>query len=192
MLKTPLEHHSSLSKTTESLMLVIKASTVDERCSPNSPSSYGKVNKTFAHFVVELLVVNLLFDCWFNHSSHTSPAPYSSKVPDEIYRDLTTNRDLIVSYCIRHELGSTGMFDLSTIILYLLTVNSTNLYVFWLVTHQFALIVIIFIQIECLNNVVMFNSYLLNLRTFNLYAFLSSICIYLIYLPPICIFDCQG
>jgi hypothetical protein len=60
LLNTPLEHHSSLSKTTDSLMLVIKASTVYERSSPDSPNSYGKVNKTFACFVVELLAVNLL------------------------------------------------------------------------------------------------------------------------------------
>jgi hypothetical protein len=58
MLNTPLEHHSSLSKTTDSLMMAIKASTVDEHSSPDSPNSYGKVNKTFACFVVELLAVN--------------------------------------------------------------------------------------------------------------------------------------
>jgi hypothetical protein len=63
MLNMPLEHHSSQSKTTDSLMLAIKVSTVDERSSPNSPNLYGKVNKTFAHFAVELLAVNLLFDC---------------------------------------------------------------------------------------------------------------------------------
>jgi hypothetical protein len=63
MLNTPLEHHSSLSKTTDSLMLAIKASTVDERSSPDSPNLYGEVNKTFAHFVVEIMAVNLLFDC---------------------------------------------------------------------------------------------------------------------------------
>ncbi len=96
MLYTPLEHHSSLSKTTDSLMLAIKASSVDERSSPDSPNLYGKVNKTFAHFVVEMLAVNLLFDCWFQ----SLLAPYASYVPDEIYRDLTYNRDLIVSFCI--------------------------------------------------------------------------------------------
>jgi hypothetical protein len=111
MLNTPLEHHSSTSKMTDSLMLAIKASTVDERSSPDSPNSYGKVNKTFARFVDEMLAVNLLFDCWFNHSSQSSPAPYASSVPDEIYNDLTYNRDLIVSYCICREIGTTGMFD---------------------------------------------------------------------------------
>ncbi len=111
MLNTPLEHHSSTSKTTDSLMLAIKASTVDERSCPDSPNSDGKVTKTFACFVVEMLAVNLLFDCWFNHSSQSSPAPYASYFPDEIYNDLTYNRDLIVSYCIHREIGTTGMFD---------------------------------------------------------------------------------
>ncbi len=136
MLNTPLEHHSSLSKTMDSLMLAIKTSTLDERSSPDSPNMYGKVNKTFACFVVELLAVNLLFDCWFNHSSQTSPAPYASNIPDEIYRDLTYNRELIVNYCIRHELGTTGMFDLTIIILYILSLHSINLYVLQLVTHH--------------------------------------------------------
>jgi hypothetical protein len=110
-LNTPLEHHSSLSKTMDSLMLAIKASTVDERSSHDSPNLYGKVINTFACFVVEMLAVNLFFDCWFYHSSQSSPAPYASYVPDEIYRDLTYNRDLIVSYCICREIGTTGMFD---------------------------------------------------------------------------------
>jgi hypothetical protein len=111
MLNTPLEHHSSTSKMMDSLMLVIKASTVDELSAPDSPNLYGKVTKTFACFVVEMLAVNLLFDCCFNHSSQSSPAPYASYVLDEIYNDLTCNRDLIVTYCICHEIGTTGMFD---------------------------------------------------------------------------------
>ncbi len=136
MLNTPLEHHSSLSKTTDSLMLAIKASTLDERSSPDTPNSYRKVNKTFACFVVELLAVNLLFDCWFNHSSQTLPAPYASNILDEIYRDPAYNRELIVNYCIRHEIGTTGMFDLTIIMLYVLSLHPINLYVFRLVTHQ--------------------------------------------------------
>ncbi len=69
MLTCPLEHHFSQAKTTDSLMLVIKSTTVDQSSSPNSANLFGKVNKTFACFVVESLSVNLHFDCWFNHSS---------------------------------------------------------------------------------------------------------------------------
>jgi hypothetical protein len=63
MINTPLQHHFSLSKTMDSLMLATKPSTVDECSSPDSPNLCGKVNKTFAHFVVELLAINLLVDC---------------------------------------------------------------------------------------------------------------------------------
>ncbi len=111
-------------------MLAIKTSTLDEPSSPDSPNSYGKVNKTFAHFGVELLAVNILFDCWFNHSSQTLPALYASNIPDEIYRDLTYNRELIMNYYIHHEIGTTGMFDLAIIILYILSLHLINLYVF--------------------------------------------------------------
>ncbi len=93
-----------------------------------------------------------------------------------------------MSYCIHHELGTTGMFHSTIIILYFLTLHSINLCVFRLVTPQFVLIVIIL----CLNDVVIFNLYRSNLCTFNLYAFLFSICIYLICLLSICIFCCQG
>ncbi len=61
-------------------MLAIKARSVDEHSSPDSPNSYRKVNKIFACFVVEMLAVNLLFDCWFYHSSQSSPAPYARLV----------------------------------------------------------------------------------------------------------------
>ncbi len=113
-------------------MLAIKASTLDECSSPDSPNLYGKVNKTFARFVVELLAVNLLFDCWFNHASQTSPAPYASNIPDEIYKDLTYNRELIVitynrevivNYCICQEIGTTGMFNFTIIISYILSLH---------------------------------------------------------------------
>jgi hypothetical protein len=126
MLNTQLEHHSSLSKTTDSLMLAIKASTLDECSSPNSPNLYGKVNKIFACLVVELSAVILLFDCWFNHLSQPLPASYASNIPDEIYRDLTYNRELIMNYCICHEIGTTGMFDLIIIILYVVSYYSIN------------------------------------------------------------------
>jgi hypothetical protein len=149
-------------------MLAIKASTLDERSFPDPHNSYGKVNKIFAHFVVEMLAVNLLFDCWFNHSSQMLPTPYASSIPDEIYRDLTYNRELIVNYCICNEIGTTGMFDFTIIILYILSFYPINLYKFQLVTHQLVFIVFIFIQVVCSIDVVVFNLYMSNLGIFNL------------------------
>jgi hypothetical protein len=125
-------------------MLVIKSTTVDQSSPPDSPNLFGKVNKTFARFVVEFLSVNLLFDCWFNHSSQTSPALYAKEVPDEIYRDLMASKHAIVSYCICHELGSTDMYDLMIIILYLLKLHLFNLYVIQLDINQFVFIKIIY------------------------------------------------
>ena len=138
-----------------------------------------------------MLTVNLLFDCWFNHSSQSLPAPYASNISDEIYRDLTYNSELIMKYCICHEIGATGMFNFAIVILYTLSLHSINLFVFWLVLHQLVHIVFNFIQIVCSNNVVIINLCTSNLHTFNLYAFLSSIFIYLIYFLSICIIHCQ-
>jgi hypothetical protein len=77
MINCQLEHNSSQAKTADSLMLGIKCTTVDQSTYPNSLNSFGNVNKTFAHFVVEFLSVSLLFDCWFDHSSQTSPALFA-------------------------------------------------------------------------------------------------------------------
>ncbi len=55
MLNTPLEHHSSKSKTMDSLMLAIKASTADEHSSPDSPNRMEKSTRP-------LLI--LLLKCW--------------------------------------------------------------------------------------------------------------------------------
>jgi hypothetical protein len=65
----------------DSLTLAIKASTVDEHSSPDSPNSYGEVNKTFARFVVEMLAVNLLFDCCFCHIIFTHPSHHPLLMP---------------------------------------------------------------------------------------------------------------
>jgi hypothetical protein len=73
-----------------------------------------------------------------------------------------------------------------------MSLHIIDLYVFRLVIHQLVLVVITLIQIVCLNNVVMFKLYMSKFCTFNLNAFLSSICIDLIYFFLICIFCCQG
>jgi hypothetical protein len=136
-------------------MLVIKSTTVDQSTSPNPPNSFGKVNKTFVHFVVEFLSLSLLFDCWFDHSSQTSPAPFAKKVPREIYRDLTRNRNAIVNYCIHHGLGITGMYDLLLI----------NLYISNFFTFKFI----------CFNDFLFINLYTSKLLTFNLYVFFINL-----------------
>ncbi len=91
-----------------------------------------------------------------------------------------------MTFCIHHELGSTGMYDLMVILLYLLTLHTFNLYALQLDTHQFVFIKIKYFEIVCFKDVVMFNLCMSNLYAFNLYAFLSSICIYLIYLLSMC------
>jgi hypothetical protein len=108
ILNFELEHHTSPAITTDSLMLAIESTTVDQSTSPNSPNSFGKVNWSFACFVLEFLSVSLLFDCWFDHSSQTAPAPYTKDLYHEIKIDLKRNRNLIVEYLLHHQLGHYG------------------------------------------------------------------------------------
>jgi hypothetical protein len=119
MLNCQLEHHTSPAITTDSLMLAIQSTSVDQSTFPNTPNSFGKVNMTFAHFVVEFLSVSLLFAFWVSDSSQTSPATFAKNVLDEIYRDLRRNRNVIVNYCLCHEIGLYGMYNLLCINLYI-------------------------------------------------------------------------
>jgi hypothetical protein len=147
-----LEHRSPPAITTNSLMLVIKSTTVDQSTSPNSPNSFGKVNKTFACVVLEFLSVSLLFDCWFDHSSQTSsPAPFTKNVSDDIYRDLTRSRNVIVNYCLCHEIGYYGMYNLQLIYLYISNLLTFNLYNYSICIHLICVLSIcIFYQFVCI------------------------------------------
>ncbi len=117
MLNGWLEHHTSPAITTDSPVVVIKSTAVDQSTSPNSSNSFGKVKKNCL-LCCWILVSKLLFDCRFDHSSQTLPAPFAKSVSDEIFRDSTRNRDVIVNYCLCHEFGLYGMYNLLFINLY--------------------------------------------------------------------------
>jgi hypothetical protein len=67
MLDLMLEPYSVLSSDswmTNSLMKLIKDSSAPNIASPISSNSFGKVNKKFCHFVIDMLSVQLVFNNW--------------------------------------------------------------------------------------------------------------------------------
>ena len=70
-----LEHSSvsdDKSSINDSLMVQIKKSSTDELTHSNS---FGRVNSSFAKFVVDFLAMSLLFDSFLYHNAQAAPAP---------------------------------------------------------------------------------------------------------------------
>jgi hypothetical protein len=60
---------SSDSWVTDSLMKLIKDSSAPDIAGPISSNSFGKVNKKFCCFVIDMLSVESIFDNWYSFAS---------------------------------------------------------------------------------------------------------------------------
>ena len=58
------------------LMIDIKKSLKDETIHANS---IGKVNASFAKFVVDFIAMSLLFDAFIHHNTQAAPAPWAGR-----------------------------------------------------------------------------------------------------------------
>ncbi len=58
------------------LMIEIKKSSKDKTIHANS---IGKVNASFAKFVVDFLAMSLLFDAFIYHNAQAAPAPWADR-----------------------------------------------------------------------------------------------------------------
>jgi hypothetical protein len=65
----PYSVSSSDSWVTDSLMKLIKDSSAPDIASLISSNSFGKVNKKFCRFVIDMLSVQLVFDNWYPFAS---------------------------------------------------------------------------------------------------------------------------
>jgi hypothetical protein len=57
-------------------MVQIKKSSTDELTHSNS---FGRVNSSFAKFVVDFLAMSLLFDSFLYHNAQAAPAPWAGR-----------------------------------------------------------------------------------------------------------------
>jgi hypothetical protein len=81
----PYSVPSEYSCVNNSLMKLIKDSSDPNIVGPFSSNSFGKVNKKFCHFVIDMLSVQLVFDNWYPFASQSAPSPYVK----DTHKDVT-------------------------------------------------------------------------------------------------------
>ncbi len=92
MLDLMLELYSILSSdswVTNSLMKLIKDSSAPDIAGPISSNSFGKVNKNFCRFVIDMLSVQLVFDNWYPFASQSVPSPYVKDTPKDVTHHIS-------------------------------------------------------------------------------------------------------
>jgi hypothetical protein len=76
------------SRITDTLMNQIKeSSTPSSNHQPINSNSFGRVNKTFACFVIDFLAVQLVFNNWFPFKCQNAPSPYACKIEPKAKMD---------------------------------------------------------------------------------------------------------
>ncbi len=81
------------------LMKDIKKSSKDKTIHTNS---IGKVNASFAKFVVDFIAMSLLFDAFIYHNAQAAPAPWAGRhlVPIEEQNLFQQNQIVLVKFCL--------------------------------------------------------------------------------------------
>ena len=81
------------------LMVQIKKSSKDELTHSNS---FGRVNASFAKFVVDFLAMSLLFDSFLYHNAQAAPAPWAGRhlTMDE-QRLFQQNQTVLIKFCLQ-------------------------------------------------------------------------------------------
>ena len=91
------------SRLDDSLMTLIKASSapsLHDGVIINN-NSFGRVNKKFVRFFVDMLSLQLLFNNWYPFAAQVAPSPYSKLTPLEVSNALQRNQSILVSLAVR-------------------------------------------------------------------------------------------
>jgi hypothetical protein len=96
-----LEHSNvpeEKSSIVDSLMIGIKKSSKDETIHANS---IGKVNSSFAKFVVDFIAMLMLFDAFIYHNAQAAPAPWAGRHLSIKEQNLfQQNQIVLVKFCL--------------------------------------------------------------------------------------------
>jgi hypothetical protein len=97
-----LLEHSNVPKEKSSivdlLMIDIKKSSTDETIHANS---IGKVNASFAKFVIDFIAMSLLFDAFIYHNAQAAPAPWAGRhLSIEEQNLFQQNQIVLVKFCL--------------------------------------------------------------------------------------------
>jgi hypothetical protein len=97
----PFSVSSEDSRVTDSLMKLLKDSSAPDIAGPTSSNSFGRVNKFFWRFVIDMLSVQLVFNNWYPFSAQFVPSPYVKETPHEVIDDIAHNQGVLVSLCVQ-------------------------------------------------------------------------------------------
>jgi hypothetical protein len=87
------------SRITDTLINQIKeSSTPSSNHQPINSNSFGRVNKTFTHFVIDFLAVQLVFNNWFPpFKCQNAPSPYARNIKPKAKMDaIQTNQKILI------------------------------------------------------------------------------------------------
>jgi hypothetical protein len=82
-------------------MKLIKDSSAPNIAGPISSNSFGKVNKKFCPFVIDMLSVQLVFDNWYPFASQSAPSPYVKDLPKDVICHISHNQKVLLSLCFK-------------------------------------------------------------------------------------------
>jgi hypothetical protein len=97
----PFSVSSQDSRVTDSLMKILKNSSSPKICGPTSLNSFGRVNKKFCRFVIDMLSVQLVFNNWYPFSAQSAPSPYVKETPRKVIDDIAHNQGVLVLLCVQ-------------------------------------------------------------------------------------------
>ncbi len=114
-----LEPHSvpaNQSLVSDSLMFCLKSSSTKEIAGSISSNSFGKVNKKFCRYVIDMLSVQLVFDNWHPFACQNAPSPFVKETPPNVIRHIKHNQDFLVSFCVQfHPRNAISVFKEKTL-----------------------------------------------------------------------------
>jgi hypothetical protein len=75
----------------------------------------------------------LVFDVWFEHLPQKSPAPFTTNVPESVYKNMKRKSEIIVMYLLRNQLSYPGMLAVLSYLYYFVyfTLIFTGCSVLW-------------------------------------------------------------
>ena len=92
----------SQSRLDDSLMKMIKGSSARNlHEGVININSFGRVNKKFVRFFVDMLSLQLVFNNWYPFAAQVAPSPYSKVTPNEVSIALQRNQSILVSLAVR-------------------------------------------------------------------------------------------
>ena len=93
--------HHLHSRLNDSLMKLIKTTSAsDLHDGVINNNSFGRVNKKFVRFFIDMLSLQLVFDNWYPFAAQVAPLPYSKSTPIEVSNALQHNQSILVSLAV--------------------------------------------------------------------------------------------